>query len=77
MRKCIGVDSFACGFRFDRMFFSVFRFWMIFSTVLRFLMGPPLVNAALAKSSPLDFPSEKSFLLFFVHEKGLGHMSQN
>ena len=50
---------------------------MIFSTVLRFLMGPPLVNAALAKSSPLDFPLEKSFLLFFVHEKGLGHMSQN
>ena len=30
--------------------------------------------ATLAKSSPLDFPSEKSFLLFFAHEKGLGHM---
>ena len=25
---------------FDRIFFSVFRFWMIFSTVLQFLMGP-------------------------------------
>ena len=29
-----------------------------------------------AKSGPLDFPSEKSFLLFFAHEKGLGHMFQ-
>ena len=33
-------------------------------------------------SGPLDFPSEKSFLLFyyfnlfFAHEKGLGHMFQ-
>ena len=26
------------------------------------------------KSSPLDFPSEKSFLFFFAHEKGLRHM---
>ena len=37
MWKCIGFDSFACGFRFWSNFF---RFWMIFSTVLRFLMGP-------------------------------------
>ena len=28
------------------------------------------LSAALAKSAPLDFPSEKSFLLFFAHEKG-------
>ena len=35
-----------------------------------------LLRAALAKSGPLDFPSEKSFLLFFAHEKGLGHMFQ-
>ena len=34
------------------------------------------LSAALAKSAPLDFPSEKSFLLFFAHEKGLGHMFQ-
>ena len=34
------------------------------------------LSAALAKSGPLDFPSEKSFLLFFAHEKGLGHMFQ-
>ena len=34
------------------------------------------VSAAPAKSGPLDFPSEKSFLLFFAHEKGLGHMFQ-
>ena len=27
-----------------------------------------------AKSGPLDFMSEKSFLLSFAHEKGLGHM---
>ena len=34
------------------------------------------LSAALAKSGPLDFPSEKSFLLFFAHEKGLGQMFQ-
>ena len=28
-----------------------------------------LLSAAPAKSGPLDFPSEKSFLLFFAHEK--------
>ena len=27
-------------------------------------------------SGPLDFPSEESLLLFFAHEKGLGHMFQ-
>ena len=32
------------------------------------------LSATLAKSGPLDFPSEKSFLLFFAHGKGLGHM---
>ena len=31
---------------------------------------------AQSKSGPLDFPSEKSLLLFFAHEKGLGHMFQ-
>ena len=35
-----------------------------------------ILSAAPAKSGPLDFPSEKSFLLFFAHEKGLGHMFQ-
>ena len=35
-----------------------------------------LLIAALAKSGPLNFPSEKSFLLFFAHEKGLRHMFQ-
>ena len=35
-----------------------------------------ILSAALAKSGPLDFPSEKSFLLFFAHEKDLGHMFQ-
>ena len=34
------------------------------------------LSATLAKSGPLDFPSEKSFLLFFAHENGLGHMFQ-
>ena len=33
-------------------------------------------KTSLAKSGPLDFPSEKSFLLFFAYEKGLGHMFQ-
>ena len=35
-----------------------------------------LLSAAPAKSGPLDFPSQKSFLLFFAHEKDLGHMFQ-
>ena len=35
------------------------------------------LSAALTKSGPLDFPLEKSFLLFFAHGKGLGHMFQN
>ena len=34
------------------------------------------LSAAPAKSGPLDFPSHKSFLLFFAHKKGLGHMFQ-
>ena len=34
------------------------------------------LSAILAKSGPLNFPSEKSFLLFFAREKGLGHMFQ-
>ena len=34
------------------------------------------LSAAPAKSGPLDFPSEKRFLLFFAYEKGLGHMFQ-
>ena len=33
-------------------------------------------SATLAKSGPLDFPSKKSFPLFFAHEKGLGHIFQ-
>ena len=28
------------------------------------------LSAALAKSGPLDFQSEKSFLSFFAHDKG-------
>ena len=35
-----------------------------------------VLSATLPKSSPLNFPSEKSFLLFFAHEKGFGHMFQ-
>ena len=34
------------------------------------------LSAVLAKSGPLDFPLEKSFLPFFAHEKGLRHMFQ-
>ena len=34
------------------------------------------LSAAPAKSGPLDFPSEKNFLLFFARDKGLGHMFQ-
>ena len=34
------------------------------------------LSTALAKSGPLDFPLEKSFLPFFAHEKGLRHMFQ-
>ena len=35
-----------------------------------------VLSATLPKSGPLNLPSEKSFLLFFTHEKGLGHMFQ-
>ena len=34
------------------------------------------LSAALVKSGPLDFPSERSFLLFFAHQKASGHMFQ-
>ena len=34
------------------------------------------LSATLSKSGPLDFPSEKSFLSFLAHEKGLGYMFQ-
>ena len=45
------------------------------------MKGVPLIcfknlSAAPAKSGPLDFLSEKSFLLFFAHVKGSGHMFQ-
>ena len=30
-----------------------------------------VLSTALAKGAPLDFPSEKSVLSFFAHEKGL------
>ena len=34
------------------------------------------LSATLSNSVPLDFPSEKSFLSFLAHEKGLGYMFQ-
>ena len=40
------------------------------------LFYPEVLSATLAKSGPLDFPSKKSFPLFFSHEKGLGHIFQ-
>ena len=43
---------------------------------VRLLRTSKHLIATLAKSGPLDFPSKKSFLLFFAHEKGLGHMFQ-
>ena len=42
----------------------------------RYVVVMSILSATLAKSGPLDFPSEKSFLFFFAHEKGLGHMFQ-
>ena len=35
-------NGFVCGFRFSffNEFFAVLRFWMIFSTILRFLIDP-------------------------------------
>ena len=35
-----GFDSFVCGFRFWPILFPVLRFWMNFSSVLRFLVYP-------------------------------------
>ena len=40
------------------------------------LRTEPLFSVALAESGPLDFPLEKFFLIFFAHEKGLGHIFQ-
>ena len=40
MRKFIGFDSFACSLQFWLNYFAVLRFWMIFSTVLLFLIDP-------------------------------------
>ena len=37
---------------------------------------PDSIHFTLAKSDPLDFPSEKSFLLLFAHEKGLQNIFQ-
>ena len=37
---------------------------------------PDSIHFTLAKSGPLDFPSEKSFLLLFAHEKGLQSIFQ-
>ena len=36
-----------------------------------------MLNAALTKSGPLDIRWKKKILLFFAHEKGLGHMLKN
>ena len=40
------------------------------------IVAPLILSAAPVKSGPHDFPSEKSFLLFFAHVKGLGHIFQ-
>ena len=40
------------------------------------IVAPLISTAAPVKSGPHDFPSEKRFLLFFAHVKGLGHMFQ-
>ena len=37
---------------------------------------PGSIHFTLAKSGPLDFPSEKIFLLLFAHEKGLQSIFQ-
>ena len=59
--------GFTMFFRCHLSLFSLSSRWISF---LKFC----LLSAALAKSGPLDFPSEKSLLLFFAYEKGLGHM---
>ena len=45
-------------------FFSVFRFWMIFSTVLQFLMGPPLkiVSSVSYENILIDSTLMKNFV---------------
>ena len=48
----------------------------VFQSRVKGIDGGYELSATLAKSGPLDFPSEKSFLLFFAREKGLGHMFQ-
>ena len=53
------------------------RFYMRASIIcIRVKYDGTELSAALAKSSPLDFSSLKSFLWFFAHEKGLERMFQ-
>ena len=49
-------------FQFQRKFIN--------QTQVGDLLNFKALSAAFANSGPLDFPSEKSFLLFFAHEKG-------
>ena len=48
----------------------------LWHTTAQIHAGGQCLSATLATSGPLDYPSEKRFLLFFAHEKGLGHMFQ-
>ena len=49
----ICVYSFVCGFRFWPILFAVLRYWMNFSSVLRFLVYP---NAPLLCTTPQMIP---------------------
>ena len=62
----IWVYSFVCGFRFWPILFAVLRFWMNFSSVLRFLL---YTNAPLYEPSG---PSGRSLISGFCSRKRVG-----
>ena len=61
-----------CGPNITQCFFNTINFAIDFVNN----RSCSVLSAALAKSGPLDFPSEKYFLLIFAHEKDLEHMFQ-
>ena len=63
---------------FKHLFHLYLRLWKQKISTKLFLIPYTFssVDCPLAKSGSLDFPSEKSFLLLFAHEKGLQNIFQ-
>lgn len=66
-----GFDCFVCGFRFWPILFVVLRFWMKFSSVLRFLVYP---SAPLLRQSSVILPSTLAILPLDLLLKAIGSL---